>query len=87
MWSDSLAWRAQFGVDAILDDFVFHEREQFCMAWPQGYHKTDKLVGGGGRSGCGSGEAQCDLRTWRAERSVGLEAQCGLGGFGVEHQG
>jgi len=24
--------------------FVFHEREQFLMAYPQGYHKTDKMV-------------------------------------------
>ncbi|KIZ06665.1 SEC14 cytosolic factor [Monoraphidium neglectum] len=43
MWSDSLAWRKEFDVDAILDNFVFHEREQFLMAYPQGYHKTDKL--------------------------------------------
>ena len=33
MWADSLAWRAQFGADAILDDFAFHEREQFLMAY------------------------------------------------------
>ncbi|KAI8473261.1 MAG: CRAL-TRIO domain-containing protein, partial [Monoraphidium minutum] len=43
MWSDSMAWRREFDVDAILDNFSFHEREQFLMAYPQGYHKTDKM--------------------------------------------
>jgi hypothetical protein len=40
MWSDSLAWRAQFSVDTILDDFAFHEREQFLTAYVS-------LAGGG----------------------------------------
>lgn len=44
MWMDTLHWRHEFDVDNILDNFVFHEREQFLMAYPQGYHKTDKLV-------------------------------------------
>lgn len=44
MWMDTLEWRKEYEVDAILDAFVFHEREQFLMAYPQGYHKTDKLV-------------------------------------------
>ncbi len=35
MWCDSLVWRKEHGVDTILDDFVFHEREQFLMAYPQ----------------------------------------------------
>jgi hypothetical protein len=44
MWLDTLEWRKEYEVDNILDNFVFHEREQFLMAYPQGYHKTDKLV-------------------------------------------
>jgi hypothetical protein len=52
MWRDSLEWRAALGADAMLDPpgrggFVFHEREQFLMAYPQGYHKTDKMVSRG----------------------------------------
>lgn len=45
MWMDTLEWRREYEVDTILENFVFHEREQFLMAYPQGYHKTDKLVG------------------------------------------
>jgi len=33
MWCDSLSWRREFEVDEILDSFVFHEREQFLMAY------------------------------------------------------
>jgi len=44
MWMDTLEWRREYEVDGILDNFMFHEREQFLMAYPQGYHKTDKLV-------------------------------------------
>lgn len=49
MWRDSLEWRASLGADSMLEPanrggFVFHEREQFLMAYPQGYHKTDKMV-------------------------------------------
>lgn len=44
MWMDTLDWRGEYEVDGILDNFMFHEREQFLMAYPQGYHKTDKLV-------------------------------------------
>jgi len=49
MWRDSLEWRAALGADTMLEPasrggFVFHEREQFLMAYPQGYHKTDKMV-------------------------------------------
>lgn len=36
MWTDSLAWRREFDVDNILDDFVFYEREQFLMAYVRG---------------------------------------------------
>jgi hypothetical protein len=47
MWSDSLAWRKEFDVDAILDNFVFHEREQFLMA----YVSRRNLRGWGARTG------------------------------------
>lgn len=57
MWMDTLEWRREFEVDTILDNFVFHEREQFLMAYPQGYHKTDKLVSAAGQ--------------WTARRAVG----------------
>ncbi|WIA29355.1 hypothetical protein OEZ86_011860 [Tetradesmus obliquus] len=43
MWLDTIEWRKEYDVDNILENFVFHEREQFLMAYPQGYHKTDKL--------------------------------------------
>jgi hypothetical protein len=33
MWSDTIAWRREFDVDTILEDFVFREREQFLMAY------------------------------------------------------
>jgi hypothetical protein len=52
MWLDTLEWRKEYEVDSILENFVFHEREQFLMAYPQGYHKTDKLVCMA-RSSCG----------------------------------
>jgi hypothetical protein len=33
MWCDTLAWRREFDVDTILENFTFHEREQFLMAY------------------------------------------------------
>ncbi len=39
-----MKWRAEFGVDSILEDFQFHERDAFISLYPQGYHKTDKMV-------------------------------------------
>jgi hypothetical protein len=47
MWLDTIAWRREYDVDNILENFVFHEKEQFLMCYPQGYHKTDKLVSRG----------------------------------------
>jgi hypothetical protein len=44
MWLDTLAWRKQYEVDGIMDNFMFHEKDQFLTAYPQGYHKTDKMV-------------------------------------------
>ncbi|CAL8462059.1 g1590 [Coccomyxa elongata] len=42
MYAASMKWRAEFGVDTILEDFQFHERDAFISLYPQGYHKTDK---------------------------------------------
>ena len=44
MYAASMKWRAEFGVDTILDDFHFQERDAFISLYPQGYHKTDKFV-------------------------------------------
>lgn len=44
MYAASMKWRAEFGVDTILEDFHFHERDAFISLYPQGYHKTDKTV-------------------------------------------
>ncbi|EIE24984.1 CRAL/TRIO domain-containing protein [Coccomyxa subellipsoidea C-169] len=43
MYAASMKWRAEFGVDTILDDFHFQERDAFISLYPQGYHKTDKF--------------------------------------------
>ncbi|GAB4823183.1 hypothetical protein N2152v2_010229 [Parachlorella kessleri] len=43
MFLKHLQWRRENGIDTILEDFVFHERDAFLTLWPQGYHKTDKL--------------------------------------------
>ena len=43
MFRTHLQWRKEFGTDE-LDSFVFHERDAFISLYPQGYHKTDKLV-------------------------------------------
>ena len=43
MFMAHVQWRKEFGADA-LDDFVFHERDAIISLYPQGYHKTDKMV-------------------------------------------
>jgi len=43
MWMNNLAWKAEFKVDTILQDFYFEERDKFLTCYPQGYHKVDKL--------------------------------------------
>jgi len=35
-------WRKTFGVQGIVDEFVFTEKEQMQKYYPQYYHKTDK---------------------------------------------
>ena len=46
MYANHVKWRKEFGVEHIISDFQFHERDAFLSLYPQGYHKTDKLVSG-----------------------------------------
>lgn len=43
MFLAHIQWRKEFGVDE-LDNFEFTERDAVISLYPQGYHKTDKLV-------------------------------------------
>ncbi|KAG2453492.1 hypothetical protein HYH02_001712 [Chlamydomonas schloesseri] len=43
MWTDHVHWRRENNVDTILQDFHFDERDKFLDAYPQGYHKLDKV--------------------------------------------
>lgn len=42
-WVDSLHWRRVHHADSILTRFKFPERAAFLEAFPQGYHKTDRM--------------------------------------------
>ncbi len=44
MLVNHIAWRKETGADNILDTFSFSERDSFLTIYPQGYHKTDKMV-------------------------------------------
>lgn len=43
MFMAHVQWRKEFGADT-LDQFVFQERDAIISLYPQGYHKTDKMV-------------------------------------------
>ncbi|KAI7842782.1 hypothetical protein COHA_003528 [Chlorella ohadii] len=43
MFLAHLKWREENGIDTILTDFHFEERDAFLALYPQGYHKTDKM--------------------------------------------
>ncbi|KAL4418792.1 hypothetical protein ABPG77_005506 [Micractinium sp. CCAP 211/92] len=43
MFLAHLKWRKENGIDGILEDFHFQERDAFLSIYPQGYHKTDKM--------------------------------------------
>ena len=44
MWLNHVAWKEKFQVEPLLQEFYFEERDKFLEAYPQGYHKIDKMV-------------------------------------------
>lgn len=45
MWLNNVQFKKEFDVDNILENFSFDEKAAFLQAYPQGYHKCDKMVG------------------------------------------
>jgi glutamate synthase domain-containing protein 3 len=46
MLVNHIKWRKEVDADGILDNFEYQERDSFLTIYPQGYHKTDKMVRG-----------------------------------------
>jgi len=79
MYAASMKWRREFGVDEVAANFHFTERDAFIALYPQGYHKTDKLVRG--RTRCGGGLTGQARGAGQQEGSMGEER--GPGGAGA----
>lgn len=43
MFFNHLQWREANGMDTIMEEFFFDERDAFLTLYPQGYHMTDKV--------------------------------------------
>lgn len=45
MLMEMVEWRCNNGVEDIWSSYVCHQRAALLSAYPQGYHKTDRMVG------------------------------------------
>ena len=82
MYTASMKWRREFGVEEVTDNFHFTERDAFITLYPQGYHKTDKLVRLATRwlqvpQPCtGSGQASGRCSPWMSGTASSCERTC-----------
>ena len=71
MYADHVKWRKEFDVAGIVKDFNFHERDLFLTLYPQGYHKTDKLVSRLALTGHSRSANEVELWNYRQLSSFG----------------
>ena len=43
MFGNFIDWREENGVNSIIWDYEFTEKQQVCEVYPMGYHQNDKL--------------------------------------------